>query len=162
MDADQFLAIARIVAGTFLIHDDPSFRESQNIFYNYKLYNISRLVVNLLRKIRDEIDDSEFVTKSEQDSFRQFRKESVEMELDELERQKNIEKKAKKLKAIDRKRKKNEKIPYPQSSYDYGDIIEEYDPLTGKTSKRFVPNLTPEYEAQNTNSLIRKSVRTKF
>jgi hypothetical protein len=45
-------------------------------------------MVNLLRKIRDEIYDSEFVTKSEQDSFRQFRKESAEMELDELERQK--------------------------------------------------------------------------
>ena len=73
-------------------------------------------------------------------------KEDAEYERHELERQKYLEKLAKKLKTIESKRRRNRNNPYPCSNYDYGSVLVEYDPLTGKRTKVWVPNLTPEYQ----------------
>jgi hypothetical protein len=62
-----------------------------------------------------------------------FREKREETERFELQKQKELEKLAKKLKVIDRERKKNRDIPYPHCNYDYGRVTKWYDPTTGKS-----------------------------
>src|SRR5918995_5062119 len=146
MDREEYLTIAKNAAQVALAVAPGTlhFEEIQRKFYEYKLDNVSRPVVQFLMKIGDDIYDSQ-ATESERESMREFREESAENEKYELQRQNELKELAKKLKAIERERKRNRNNPYPCCNYDYGSVAKEYDPLTGKTRLSWIPNLTPDY-----------------
>lgn len=54
------------------------------------------------------------------------------MKKTELQKQTELKEIARRLRAIKRERKRDRNNPYPRCDYDYGSLIEEYDPLTGK------------------------------
>lgn len=145
MSREEYLNIARGVANEALLPDDLYLRKYQTTFHNYKLDDLSRPAVQLIMKARDEIYDSQ-LTQPERDAMKDTAKEDAEYQRHELEKQKELEKLTKKLKTIESKRKRNKNNPYPYSNYDYGSVSEEYDSLTGKRTKVWVPNLTPEYQ----------------
>jgi hypothetical protein len=145
MSREEYLNIARGIANEALLPDDLYLRKYQNTFCNYKLDNVSRPVVNLIMKIRNEIYDSR-LTESERDAIKENAKEGAEYMRHEQERQKELAKLEKKLKNIERKRKKDKNNPYPHSNYNYGYIGKQYDPLTGKRRIVFAHNLTPDYQ----------------
>jgi hypothetical protein len=148
MSRDEYLNISKGVANEALLADDLYLRKYQTTFCNYKLDDLSRPVVHLIMRIRDEIYDSQ-LTQSERDAIKKTAKEDAEYKQHEIKRQKGLEKLQKKLKTIDRKRKRDKNNPYPHSNYNYGYVGENYDPLTGKRTKIWAPdltNLTPEYQ----------------
>jgi hypothetical protein len=144
MSREEYLNIARGIANEALLSDDLYLRKYQNTFRNYKLDNISRPVVNLIMKIRDEIHNSQ-LTEEELNAIKEKEKEDAEYLQYEERRQKELRKKAKKLRTIEMKRKRNRNNPYPYCNYDYGFIGTDYDLLTGKKTLHFVPNLTPYF-----------------
>jgi hypothetical protein len=146
MTREEYLTIAKNAAQVALnvMPDSLHYDKIQKMFNEYKLDNLSRPVVQLLMKIGKDIYYSQ-ATESERESMKRFRQESVWNKKDELQKQKEIRKISKKLKIIDQKRKRDGNNPYPHSKYDYGSIMEEYDPLTGKKRKAWIPNLTPGY-----------------
>jgi hypothetical protein len=151
MDTDDFLGIARDVADQALMPDDLYLRKYQNTFYHYKMDDVSRPVVQFLVKIRNEIYGSQTSKKTEDDSLEASSRNELDekqKELEEQAKQKELEKLARKLKIIDRKRKKDRNNPHPHSNYDYGSVTEEYDPFTGQKTKIWIPNLTPDYQGQ--------------
>jgi len=147
MDREEYLTIAKNAAqeALYVAPGDLHFEKIQRAFYEYKLDDVSRPVVQFLIKIGDEIYDSQ-ATESERESmreFREFKEESAEDEEYELQRQKNVEKLEKKLKKMAKMRKKNKNNPYPYSNYNYyGFVREDYDPLTGRSRKILIPDIT--------------------
>ena len=137
MDRKEYLTIAKNAAQDAIFPDDLHVTKIQNRFFEYKLDNVSRPVVNFLMKIKREIYDSQ-ATESERDLFRKT-EEDLEYEQFELQRQKDLKKLASKLKTIERMRKRDCNNPYPRCDYEYGSTYEEYDPLTGKKTLRFSP-----------------------
>jgi hypothetical protein len=146
MSKEEYLNIAKGIASEALLSDDLYLRKYQNTFRNYKLDNISRPVVNFIMKIRDEIHNSQ-LSEAELDARKEQEKEDVEYAQYKEERQKELRKKAKKLRTIERERKRNRNNPYPYCNYDYGFVGTDYDLLTGKKTLHFVPNLTPDYQS---------------
>jgi hypothetical protein len=148
MSREEYLNISRDVANEALLADDLYLRKYQTTFCNYKLDDLSRPVVHLIMRIRDEIYDSQ-LTQSERDAINETAKEDARYKQHQIKRQNDLEKLHKKLKTIDRKRKRNKNNPYPYSNYNYGYVSENYDPLTGRRTKIWAPdltNLTPEYQ----------------
>jgi hypothetical protein len=148
MDREEYLTIAKNAAQDALAIAPGTlhFEKIQRAFYEFKLDDVSRPVVQFLMKIGDEIYDSQ-ATESERESmreFREFKEESAEDEEYKLQRQKDLEERAKKLKKMARMRKKNRNNPYPYSDYDYyGSVQENYDALTGRSRKIWIPDVTP-------------------
>jgi hypothetical protein len=140
MDREEYLSIAKKAAlgAMDVIPDDLHFAEIQRTFYKCKLDNASRPIVQFLESLRGDIYYSQ-ASQWEQDSIREFRDRRSETERFQLQRQKELEKLAKKLKIIDRERKKNSNIPYPYCNYDYGRVTKWYDPVTGKKELSFMP-----------------------
>jgi hypothetical protein len=134
MDREEYLTIAKnaALAAMNIFPDDLHFEKIQNMFYEYKLDNASRSVVKFLVELRDIIYYSQS-SQMEQESIREFNEERAKTEKAALERQQQLKELAKKLKVIDRKRKKNRNNPYPYCNYDYGSVKKVYDPVTGKT-----------------------------
>ena len=140
MDKEEYLTIAKKAAldAMDVIPDDLHFEEIQRSFYECKLDNSSRQIVQFLRDLREKIYYSQ-VSKSDRDSLDEFREKRAETQRFELQRQKELEKLAKKLKVIDRERRKNPVIPHPHCNYDYGRVTKWYDPLTGNRGLSFMP-----------------------
>jgi hypothetical protein len=147
MDREEYLTIAKNAAQDALgiAPGTLHFEKIQRAFYEFGLDDVSRPLVQFLMKIGDEIYDSQ-ATESERESMREFREakeESAEDEEYELQRQKDSEERAKKLKEIARMRKKNKNNPYPYCDYDYyGSVEEEHDALTGRSIKIWIPDIT--------------------
>jgi hypothetical protein len=114
MDREEYLTIAKNAAlgAMDVIPDGLHFEEIQRTFYGRKLDNVSRPIVQFLKDLKENIYCSQ-ASQSERNSIQEFREERGETEIFELQRQKELEKLAKKLKIIERKRKKNRDIPYP-------------------------------------------------
>jgi hypothetical protein len=134
MDREEYLTIAKNAAldAMDVIPDDLHFEEIQRTFYGCKLDKMSRPIVQFLKDLREDIHYSQS-SQLERNSILEFREERKETEMFELEKQKELKKLAKKLRVIDRERKKNRDIPYPHCSYDYGRVTKWYDPTTGKS-----------------------------
>jgi hypothetical protein len=134
MDKEEYLTIAKNAAldAMDVIPDDLHFEEIQRTFYECKLDNMSRPIVQCLKDLRENIYYTQ-ASQLERNSLREFREERGETEMTKLKRQKELEKLAKKLKVIDSERKKNRDIPYPHCNYDYGSVTKWYDPTTGKS-----------------------------
>jgi hypothetical protein len=147
MNKEEYLTIAKNAALSSLnvTPDDLHFKEIQRKFYDCKLDDVSRKVVQFLMNLRDNIYYSQ-APQSERDSLREVREEQSANEKFEEQRQKELRKRAKKLRTIEKKRKKNRNNPFPYCNYDYGFIGTDYDLLTGKKTLHFVPNLTPDYQ----------------
>jgi hypothetical protein len=147
MDREEYLTIAKNAAQDALgiAPGTLHFEKIQKGFYEFGLDDVSRPVVQFLMKIGDEIYDSQ-ATESERESMREFREskeESAENEEYELQRQKDSGERAKKLKKMARMRKRNKSNPYPYCDYDYyGSVEEEYDALTGRSRKIWIPDIT--------------------
>jgi hypothetical protein len=140
MNKEEYLTIAKNAAQAALnvMPDTLHFEKIQRTFYEYKLDDISRPVVQFIMKIQDSIYDSQ-ATQSERDSMREFKESCAENEKIELQRQEELEKLAKKLKTLKRERRKNLNNPQPYCNYDYGYVSKRYDPVTGKTRLSFIP-----------------------
>jgi hypothetical protein len=140
MDREAYVTIAKKAAlgALDVIPDDLHVKEIQGTFYKYKLDNASRQIVQFLRDLKENIYYSQ-ASKSERDSINEFREECAETERFELQRQQELKDLAKKLKVIDRERRKNQDIPHPHCNYDYGRVTKWYDPVTGKRGLSFMP-----------------------
>jgi hypothetical protein len=140
MDREEYLTIAKNAAlgAMDVIPDDLHFEEIQRTFLECKLDNMSRPIVQFLKDLKENIYYSQ-ASQSERNSIQEFREERGETEIFELQRQKGLEKLAKKLKVIERERKKNRDIPYPHCNYDYGRVTKWYDPTTGKSVLSYMP-----------------------
>jgi hypothetical protein len=99
---------------------------------------MSRPIVQLLKDLKENIYCSQ-ASQLERNSIQEFREKREETVRFELQRQKELEKLAKKLRIINRERKKNRDIPYPHCNYDYGRVTKWYDPTTGKSVLSFMP-----------------------
>jgi hypothetical protein len=139
MDEEEYLTIARNAAlgAMDVIPDDLHFEEVQRKFYECKLDNTSRLIIQFLKDLRESIYYSQ-ASQSERDSVLEFKEKREDNERFESGRQKHLEKLAIKLKVIDRKRKKN-RLSYSHCNYDYGRVTKWYDPVTGKKGLSFIP-----------------------
>jgi hypothetical protein len=142
MDREEYLTIAKNAAldAMNVIPDDLHFEEIQRRFYECKLDNISRPIVQFLKDRRENIYYSQ-ASHSERTSIEEFKEKREETERFELQKQKELEKLAKKLMVIDRERKKNGDIPYPHCNYDYGRVTKWYDPTTGKSVLSHIPRM---------------------
>jgi hypothetical protein len=140
MDREEYLTLAKNAAldAMDVIPDDLHFEEIQRTFYECKLDNVSRQIVQFLKDLREKIYYSQ-ASQSEQDSIDEFRDKHAETERFELQRQKELKKEAKKLKIIDRERRKNRSIPHPYCNYDYGRVTKWYNPVTGKRGLSYMP-----------------------
>jgi preprotein translocase subunit Sss1 len=140
MDKEEYLTIAKNAAlGAMEVGPDSLHIEKvQRKFYDYKLDDFSRPVVNYLKQIHKEIYNSQ-ATQSERDSMREFNEEHEEDKKFELERQQKLRELAKKLQVIRRERMKNRNNPYPYCNIDYGSVKKVYDPVTGKTKLSLSP-----------------------
>jgi hypothetical protein len=99
---------------------------------------MSRPIVRFLKDLKENIYYSQ-ASQSERNSRQEFREERGKTELLELQRQKELEKLAKKLKVIDKERKMNRHILYPHCNYDYGHVTKWYDPTTGESVLSYMP-----------------------
>lgn len=140
MNREEYLTLAKNAAldAMDVIPDDLHFEEIQRTFYECKLDNVSRQIVQFLKDLREKIYYSQ-ASQSEQDSIDEFREKCAKTERFELQRQKELRKEAKKLKIIDRERRKNRSIPHPYCNYDYGRVTKWYDPVTGKRGLSYMP-----------------------
>ena len=140
MDKEEYLTIAKNAAldAMDVTPDDLHFEEIQRTFYECKLDNMSRPIVQCLKDLRQNIYYAQ-ASQLERNSIQEFKEERQETETIELQRQKELEKLAKRLKVIDRERKKNHDIPYPHCNYDYGRVTKWYDPTTGKSVLSYMP-----------------------
>lgn len=140
MEKEEYLTIAKNVAlGSMEVGpDDLHIEKVQRSFYDYKLDDLSRPVVNYLKRIHQGIYDTQ-ATQSGRDSMREFDEAREEDEKFELQKQKELKELAKKLKVIGRERRKNRNNPYPYCNYDYGSVKKVYDPVTGKTKLSLSP-----------------------
>jgi hypothetical protein len=140
MDREEYLTIAKNAAldAMDVIPDDLHFEEIQRTFYGCKLDMMSRPIVQFLKGLKENIYYSQ-ASQLERNSIQEFREKCGETEIFELQRQKELEKLAKKLKVINRERKKNRDIPYPHCNYDYGSVTKWYDPTTGKSVLSYMP-----------------------
>lgn len=140
MDREEYLTLAKNAAldAMDVIPDDLHFEEIQRTFYECKLDNVSRQIVQFLKDLREKIYYSQ-ASHSEQDSIDEFREKRAETERFGLQRQKELRKEAKKLKIIDRERRKNRSIPHAHCNYDYGRVTKWYDPVTGKRGLSYMP-----------------------
>jgi hypothetical protein len=140
MDREKYLTLAKNAAldAMDVIPDDLHFEEIQRKFYECKLDNASRSIVQFLRDLRETIYYSQ-ASQSERDSMLGSKEKREDNERFELRRQKELEKLAKKLKIIDRERRRNRSIPHPYCNYDYGRVTKWYDPVTGKRGLSYMP-----------------------
>jgi hypothetical protein len=133
MDRAEYLTIAKNAAlgAMDIFPDSLHIEKTQSTFYDHKLDNASRPVVQFLADLRENIYYSQS-SQSERDSILEFREEQRANEEFEEQRQKELRELAKKLRIIERERKRDRSNPYPRCDCDYGSIYKEYDPLIGK------------------------------
>ena len=90
MDRKEYLTIAKNATQDAIFPDDLHVTKIQNRFFEYKLDNVSRPVVNFLMKIKREIYDSQ-ATESDHNIFRKTQ-ENLEYEQFELQKTKGPKK----------------------------------------------------------------------
>ena len=85
MDREEYLTILKNAAQEDVAPDTLHFEKIQRTFYEYKLDNVSRPVVQFLTGLKEDIYYSQ-ATQSERDSMNEFREESAENEKNEIQR----------------------------------------------------------------------------